>query len=452
MKYQDLIDKYKEGTLTPEQAKKVRQDIDRQEAIEEYLADQAELGFEPGTLGGRTLERGPWDIPSIEQPTLDYSNMGMGTADYTEGMKIKDEQFAKLIRKAVRRALRRAALIGSICAVIVVLFIMLILPRIVDGFYYNPGKIIVKSDDKTSSGYDLNQMGLDISIYTELMAPASSRSRVSVVSRGWGNYEIVIPQELSFNSVGYHDISGHISRNRLTLYDTNYLNRPDNVFAWTSREDIHKSLREQDVLEDEKYGKNAANRPLHAGFDVGEQKQTLTELDSHRTYVAYVTFDRMLSYSKLKDWWSRQRLSNSTLWCAVDTGDGILDEKGKVTKKYAYWPENLGFFMEGGSTEGQKVSLKDYPQLLMTSHKEKNVKTHVTSMIRYMGEQDTFRKMMGIFTLKDDESGASADQKIDYINTYGLRIYGVMVYGDKQELTDLAKEDEVYLVYPVEAE
>ena len=30
MKYQDLIEKYKEGTLTPEQAKKVRQDIDRQ--------------------------------------------------------------------------------------------------------------------------------------------------------------------------------------------------------------------------------------------------------------------------------------------------------------------------------------------------------------------------------------------------------------------------------------
>ena len=36
-------------------------------------------------------------------------------------------------------------------------------------------------------------------------------------------------------------------------------------------------------------------------------------------------------------------------------------------------------------------------------------------------EDITFRKMMGIFTLKDDESGASADQKIDYINTYGLR-------------------------------
>ena len=175
MKYQDLIEKYKEGTLTPEQAKKVRQDIDRQEAIEEYLADQAELGFEPGSLGGRTLERGPWDMNAIEQPTLDYSHMGMTPADRMDDIKVKDEQFTRLIRKAVRRALRRAAWIGSVCAAMVVLFISLILPRIVDCFYYDPGKIIVKAKDDSLDSYDLNRMGLDVRVYSELMAPASPR-------------------------------------------------------------------------------------------------------------------------------------------------------------------------------------------------------------------------------------------------------------------------------------
>jgi hypothetical protein len=59
--------------------------------------------------------------------------------------------------------------------------------------------------------------------------------------------------------------------------------------------------------------------------------------------------------------------------------------------------------------------------------------------------------MMGIMTFKDEESGASANEKIHYIKENGLRIYGAMIYGDKRELTEIAGQDEVYLVYPVEA-
>ncbi|SDW23104.1 Sigma factor regulator C-terminal [Lachnospiraceae bacterium KHCPX20] len=450
MKYQDLIEKYKEGTLTPEQAKKVRQDIDRQEAIEEYLAEQAELGFDPGTLSGRTLERGPWDISAVEQPTLDYSRMSLEPPLISDDMKMKDEQFTKMIRKAVRRALRRAALIGSIVAGIVVLLITLVLPKVVDCFYYNPGEVIQPMDELPAGNGDLNRMGLDVRIFSELMSPASPRDHVSVISRGWGNYDVVIPQVIGFNSTGYHDVSGRISRGTLTLYDTNYMNRPDNVFGWTSRESIDISLREQDEQEKKVYGQDPGDRPLHAGFDVSAQKQTLSELDRHKTYVAYITFDRMLRYNDLRKWWSRQNLNNSTLWCAVDTGDGILNEKGEIAKGYAYWPENLGFFMDS-EVETVDAKLKKYPQLMLTSDKEEDVKQHMISMLAYLRDQDTFRKMMGIMTFKDEESGASANEKIHYIKENGLRIYGAMIYGDKRELTEIAGQDEVYLVYPVEA-
>ena len=46
MNYRELLQKYKAGELPEEQRKQVRQDIEKQDAISEYLFDNEEMEFE----------------------------------------------------------------------------------------------------------------------------------------------------------------------------------------------------------------------------------------------------------------------------------------------------------------------------------------------------------------------------------------------------------------------
>ena len=58
MNYRELLQKYKAGELPEEQRKQVRQDIEKQDAISEYLFDNEEMEFEEQVEqdGGQTTE------------------------------------------------------------------------------------------------------------------------------------------------------------------------------------------------------------------------------------------------------------------------------------------------------------------------------------------------------------------------------------------------------------
>ena len=65
MNYRELLQKYKAGELPEEQRKQVRQDIEKQDAISEYLFDNEEMEFEEQVEqdGGRTTESTDGSVP-----------------------------------------------------------------------------------------------------------------------------------------------------------------------------------------------------------------------------------------------------------------------------------------------------------------------------------------------------------------------------------------------------
>ena len=217
MKYNELIELYKKNELPEQQQKQIEYDIERQEAIAEYLFEKDETAaFE----------------------LSDDTNFG--EADFTERT-----------NKSINRKFVKAGVISAAAAVVVILFIVFALPNIVSCFYYNPAKEVISHEDLVYSD-SFNQISTDFSVFSELALPGYFRNDVAVEKNGYGSYDIQIKQTISWTG-NLTNVSGKITRNKLVLYDTNTLTPPQSCdFGWwqtdgkkvTSLKELYDSLTE----------------------------------------------------------------------------------------------------------------------------------------------------------------------------------------------------------------
>ena len=146
MKYRKLLELYKAGQLTETQSRTIEDDIEKQEAISEYLAEAEEA-----------LE--------IELPEISEDSSA--------------SDFAKEIQRSIRKAFLKLGIVILSLTLIITLFIQFALPDIVSSFYYQPDQIIGKTEFS-----ETNRISSDIAVYTELAIPGYQRDTVRVTDRG----------------------------------------------------------------------------------------------------------------------------------------------------------------------------------------------------------------------------------------------------------------------------
>ena len=219
MNYRELLQKYKAGELPEEQRKQVRQDIEKQDAISEYLFDNEEMEFEEQVEqdGGQTTESTDGSVPK------DGQNVNIvGAAVPKDG---QEAEFTKLIRRAIRRTFIKYGVITGVIVIGIVCFLVFALPKIQDAMYYDPNKIV-----GTEEGNKTNQLSLDMSVYSELFLPENYRDSAAATGSGYGNYDIVINQTSSHNGI-FEYVGGRITKNDMVLYNPNIVQKPfSNVF------------------------------------------------------------------------------------------------------------------------------------------------------------------------------------------------------------------------------
>ena len=115
MTYRELLELYKTGELELEQRKKVEKDIERQEAISDYLYEQEDIPelndiFEEKAAAEKNNKRND-DIEDI------------------------DTKFIEMVNCSIRRAFRRMGLTILAAACVLILFVQFCLPTIVSCFY-----------------------------------------------------------------------------------------------------------------------------------------------------------------------------------------------------------------------------------------------------------------------------------------------------------------------------
>ena len=410
MTYRELIEQYKKGELDENQKAKVEADIERQDAISDYLYEEEMI---PGM--GDLLEKGTKDLG----PSMEYAGQS-------------EKDFVKMINKSIRKSFIKLGITVFTITIAVAIFIQFALPHIVSSFYYNPGKTI---------GENANKMSLDMAVYTELAIPLYVRDNVSVDANGYGDYDICIYQNVSYDN-SFTNLTGKVNKGKLILYDSNILKRPTgNAFAWFQMTgDTSKSLNEL-VEEGKQIFCAAGNRQ--------QATKTLQNLDENEKYIAYVTLNRMMDYEDFAEF-SEEIEYFSPAWCAVCT-----NSPGEI-KDSMFHADNIGFQYNLQKSTSLKWDKEKYPNLLLwdednvgdenTQELERKMKTeefmksHLVSMLEYMSEQKEFSDMM-------DEDIYSYKNAADYIQNHGIRVYGFTAIMDKKAALKANEMEEVYEIY-----
>lgn len=503
MTYRELIALYKQNKLDEQKKKEVESDIEKQEAISEYLFDREDAELEDeldsyfaGATGNSDAGKETENINSVAEISDEDDVHGNGRANRssTHGKKhkqnLQEQKFTLEIRKAIRKAfLKMGVSVGAI-VLAVMLFVVFALPKVVDNMYYNPGKTVAEST---------NQMSLDMAVYSELFLPGYNRDTVTVNAHGYGKYDINIAQNVSLNG-RMTNVSGKIEKGELYLYNNNILRRPvGNCFAWFQFP-MEKGTRLSDV-----YGEDSDI--MSASGSVRQANEALQKLSDSEKYVAYVSLDKMMPYEEfiayLKKIGADETLGQ--IWCAVCTENAVLDDNNNSKSDnqsernadenlgnqndsvddassvnsnqkdnssntsdadsdqelYAnmFRESNMGFNYSFSSSTALNWDRDKYPDLLLWDESvfssedgfqkrteqlsdEKAMQTHFTSMLRYLADQKAFTSMM------EAEMGDAEqlNQAADYVEKNGLIIYGFACVADKETLLELNEQQDIFLI------
>lgn len=415
MTFRELLTLYKEGKLDEKTRLEVEESIEREDAILEYLSERDEIDG------------------------LAYDG---ADTDSDERQREMEKRFGAELTRRIRRAFIRLGVSVGAVLLAVMLLIEFVLPKAVDRFYYNPGEIVAsckQSEEYGKGQCSTSRMSLDMAVYSELFLPLTMRSNVSSISHGYGDYDIIIVQNLSYTG-HFTDVGGHISKGELILYDNNTLKPPaGNSFEWTmNMKDPEKSLSEQ-IAPPEADGDGFVNHAVGMAGYPDEARERLSALQDGEMYQGFVSLDSIMDYDAFFAFLEEQNLTE--VWCAVQ-----VDESPSYASNYGF----NTYMSSGGNIlcwDFEKYPLLSQNNLVphdednpIVLSNESDARQHMLSLLRYLSDQKAFLKMMenhGTYI-------SNLEDKIDYVNEHGIQVYGFSLIADKETLLKLMDCPEVY--------
>lgn len=423
MTYRQILDKYKKNALPEEKQKEVAADIEKYEAISDYLYEESEI---PDINEA-------FSEPNENTCGCNGSGCDPGPAGSITDSAQRAEDFTAVVNRSIRKAFLKLGITVFAAAALLILFVQFILPGIVDNFYYDPTERVSQPTDS----FIENRMSRDIGIYTELVMPETHRTDVTAESLGYGKYNISIHQNLSYTGF-FSTATGEVIRGKLRLFNEDILRKPTgNAFGWSqiyvdfkNGEYLTKSLTELYKITDD-YMKNDGEEGeiMHGAAGSPEQSlETIKGLRDDMPYYAYVTFERMLDFSQVEKIIDPADKDDDFMitepWLAVDTYPRSNAPDGSSYGYITTLPK-IGFIVQDQDNLSENEELQQ---------------KHFTDMLDYMAEQTDFLKMFD----EDPQTFADASQ---LIKKNGLHIYGMGCTVSKSTMLKLMEFDNVREIY-----
>lgn len=445
MTYRELLKLYKQGKLEDSTKKQIEAEIEKQDAISEFL-------YEEGAIPEFSdLESGQDYFDDLNDKKQWTERQNSKTEDNVEKQsenriieksksagdsrnQQEDEfnrQFIKEIQRFIRRAFIKMGLAVGVVVLAVVLSAVFILPKAVSEFYYNPNEAAGQYEEMTTT-----RMNLDLSVYSELFLPGNHRDQVSAVSRGYGEYDIVIPQTSSWTGK-FTSVSGRLVRGKLTLYDNNVLSRPIMQFYIPGDETAWEAWEVDENGKETKMDTEARKQA-----SIQDSKEAIEAYNDNDWYLAYVSINDIMDYKDFIEWFQnlsdQKELEWGTLWCAVHTED---KDGYCVEPNIGFCPLPSGMSMSWDRETYPYLSLLDNSDSYdrVEANDEETMQTHVISMLSYIQDHDEILSMMGQTTDSPDRY----QDMINYVKKNGLKIHGFAVSAKKKTLLELYKQDVV---------
>ena len=423
MTYRQILDEYKKNALPEEKQKEVAADIEKHEAISDYLYEESEI---PDINEA-------FSEPNENTCGCNGSGCDPGPAgSITDGAQ-RAEDFTAVVNRSIRKAFIKLGITVFAAAAVLILFVQFILPGIVDNFYYDPTERVSQPTDS----FIENRMSRDIGTYTELVMPETHRTDVTAESLGYGKYNISIHQNLSYTGF-FSTATGEVTRGKLRLFNEDILRKPTgNAFGW-SQIDVDfkngeyptKSLTELYKITDERMKNDGEEGEIMHGAAGSPERslETIKGLRDDMPYYAYVTFERMLDFSQVEKIIDLADKDDDFMitepWLAVDTYPRSNAPDGSSYEYIATLPK-IGFIVQDQDNISENEELQQ---------------KHFTDMLDYMAEQTDFLKMFD----EDPQTFADASQ---LIKKNGLHIYGMGCTVSKSTMLKLMEFDNVREIY-----
>ena len=421
MTYRELLKLYRQGKLEENKKKEVEAEIEKQDAISEFLYEEGEI---PGL---EDLKEQEDTEPAKNLIAASDTEKNAGTGQNNDF----DNRFVKEIRHSIRKAFIKMGVVTGAIVLAVILCAVFVLPRVVSAIYYDPNEVVGEYEDLVTT-----RMDLDLSVYSELFLPGNYRNQVSAVPRGYGEYDITIPQNMSWTGK-FTSVSGRLVRGELTLYDKNILSQPSMQFYLPGDETAWEAWEVDENGKETKMDTEARKKE-----SIQYSKEEIEGYNDNDWYTAFVSIEKIMEYKDFIEWF--QNLSDSknlewgTLWCAVHTEneDGYC-----IEPNIGFCPFAAGMSMSWDKEKYPYLSLNDDwdSQEDVDETDEKIMQSHFISMLSYMREHKEILTMM-------DRAADDTDryqEMIDYVKKNGLKIHGFAISAKKDTLLELYKEDVV---------
>lgn len=394
MTYRELLHLYKTGQLDEESRSQVAADIERQDAISNYLLDESE-GFDP-----------------------EFSAYSGDPAD------AQSDCFVNAIQRSIRKAfIKMGITVGAVVSVLVLCGIFL-LPKAVDHFYYNPNEVVGTDPD----GFPTRRMPLDLAVYSELFLPGHYMDTVQVSPEGSGTYSVRLGRTTHYFDRQSRQVGGRLIRNKLTLYDVNPFMLPP-----------RNALILPEPILSQTYALNAdgTESPAWPGGEPELARSRLDALDEDEVQLGFVSLSQVMDYDSFWRWFQSTGLNAADAWCTV----AALNESGRLIC------DNIGFKLD---TSGSILSYDTdrYPLLSMVGAghdslaDSQQMQTHFLSMLRYQMDHPEFAHMM-----EHSHDASLYHALIESVEENGLTTCGFAVLGTKNDFQKLWDDPHVSYVY-----
>jgi hypothetical protein len=380
MSFKSLLDKYKDGNATAEEIKLIEEELNKHDAIEEYLSESYDIGFEKE--------------PSRED--------------------IQNE--TSFVQKSVNKRLRKVIL-ASVAIMFSILFtINYIVSPIVSRFYYNPS-------EKTVAKY-FEDLFFDLRVITELNLPGYAINSAGSEKLGFGEYNIYF-QRLNLFNRSRKDISAKIKRNdKIGNWQDFYVS--DYLGFWDIREPNPTPTRDEITKMKNK-----------------EVISHIKELNPVSYISSYILFNEDMSVKQLDELITKYSNKVSFRWAGVRTeskdktvyylsgfnpnsNDGSSTEDSADKNKYPYL-QLLDYMADEENRSKFNGSM------------EEAYTKHFISLLKYMTDREEAVKSLDYNGAKI----GYYKNALNYVEKNGVNIYGVLVYGEARSLLEFIDNEKM---------
>ena len=432
MSYREKIEQYKKHQLTEEDAIELESEIEKAEAISDYLAEQL-----IDDLDGEFFSKDASEPTEAKNPKEQETTSA--------------KEFEIYVRKSIHRSFRKMGMAVGGVVLAVVLFVQFGMSPLMSAFYYNPTKteMVETTTDDMIYQTSYSQIGMDFHVYAELNLPCKGSDQVNALSNGYGNYQILITPSISFGTKRGTMTAGQIRKGKLELYNPDYLHpAPANYFVGYGLDrnrDFVSQMKENVIEEDNEV--TIYNQWFYGTLENGETAIDALENDN-TMYQAYVSFDQPKTFTEVNEilnTMKEQDIWPSLAWIAV-----YGNEEGNKLIGYDYntpqsmTPVSLNEkYPELSLYEKEGYDDADYENVNKKMQEESVMTQHLVSMLRYMEDQNRFTNMMEKYT------GSSMYKSIaDYIEKNGISSCGFVCIATKADMQKMLDMDSIIGIVP----